>query len=75
MKTFVVIAFLSLVLEFANFPLITSDGLLITFSGGFFLGVGIGLAMRRGCVLDGTEVLAIYTSRKTTLLLEISFSC
>lgn len=74
-KTFVVIAFLSLVLAFANFPLITSDGLLITFSGGFFLGVGIGLAMRRGCVLDGTEVLAIYTSRKTTLLLEISFSC
>jgi uncharacterized membrane-anchored protein YitT (DUF2179 family) len=65
-KTFVAIVFLSLVLAFADFPLITSDRLLIAFFGGFFLGVGIGLAMRGGCVLDGTEVLAIYTSRKTT---------
>jgi uncharacterized membrane-anchored protein YitT (DUF2179 family) len=65
-KTFVAIVVLSLVLAFVNFPLITSDRLLIAFFGGFFLGMGIGLAMRGGCVLDGTEVLAIYTSRKTT---------
>jgi uncharacterized membrane-anchored protein YitT (DUF2179 family) len=65
-KTFVAIVVLSLVLAFVNFPLITSDRLLIAFFGGFLLGMGIGLAMRGGCVLDGTEVLAIYTSRKTT---------
>jgi uncharacterized membrane-anchored protein YitT (DUF2179 family) len=32
--------------------------------GGFFLGAGIGLAIRGGAVLDGTEVLAIFLSRK-----------
>jgi uncharacterized membrane-anchored protein YitT (DUF2179 family) len=65
-KTFIAIIGLSLVLAFIDFPLITSDRLLIAFFGGFFLGMGIGLAIRGGCVLDGTEVLAIYTSRKTT---------
>ena len=35
--------------------------------GGFFLGLGIGLSIRGGSVLDGTEVLAIYTSRNTAL--------
>jgi uncharacterized membrane-anchored protein YitT (DUF2179 family) len=66
-KTFIAILGLSIVLAFFEFPLITSDRLLIAFFGGFFLGMGIGLSMRGGCVLDGTEVLAIYTSRKTTL--------
>ena len=33
--------------------------------GGFFLGSGIGLAIRGGGVLDGTEVLAIYLAKKT----------
>ena len=50
-----------------EFPLITSDKLLIAVFGGFFLGLGIGLSIRGGSVIDGTEVLAIYTSRKTTL--------
>jgi uncharacterized membrane-anchored protein YitT (DUF2179 family) len=66
-KTFIAIIGLSLILAFIDFPLITSDRLLIAFFGGFFLGMGIGLSIRGGCVLDGTEVLAIYTSRKTTL--------
>src|SRR6185295_8069551 len=37
--------------------------------GGFFLGAGIGLAVRGGAVIDGTEILAIYLSKKfgTTL--------
>ena len=35
--------------------------------GGFFLGAGIGLAMRGGGVIDGTEVMAIYFSKKTGL--------
>jgi len=34
--------------------------------GGFFLGAGIGFAVRGGSVLDGSEVLAIYVSRKTS---------
>ena len=37
---------------------------MIAVFGGFFLGAGIGLAIRGGSVIDGTEVLAIYLSRK-----------
>ncbi|RZL55504.1 MAG: YitT family protein, partial [Pedobacter sp.] len=43
------------------------EKLLIAFFGGFFLGGGIGLAMRGGCVIDGTEVLALYISRNSQL--------
>ncbi len=66
-KTLIAIVGLALALYWIEFPLITHDDLLIAFFGGFFLGVGIGLSIRGGSVLDGTEVLAIYTSRKTTL--------
>jgi uncharacterized membrane-anchored protein YitT (DUF2179 family) len=33
----------------------------------FFLGAGIGFAVRGGAVIDGTEVLAITVSRKSSL--------
>jgi uncharacterized membrane-anchored protein YitT (DUF2179 family) len=67
-KTLTAIIGLALVLAFVPFPeKITQDTLLISFFGGFFLGLGIGLSIRGGSVLDGTEVLAIYTSRKTAL--------
>lgn len=66
-KTLIAISGLAVVLYFIEFPLVTDDDLLIAFFGGFFLGAGIGLSIRGGSVLDGTEVLAIYTSRKTTL--------
>jgi len=65
-KTMFAIVGLSLVVTFIHYPVITSDKLLIAVFGGFFLGAGIGLAVRGGGVLDGTEVLAIYISRKTT---------
>lgn len=66
-KTLVAITLLALVLAWIEFPIITSDKLLIAVFGGFFLGAGIGLSIRGGSVIDGTEVLAIYSSRKTTL--------
>jgi uncharacterized membrane-anchored protein YitT (DUF2179 family) len=66
-KTFIAIIGLALVLYFVEFPSVTDDDLLIAVFGGFFLGAGIGLSIRGGSVLDGIEVLAIYTSRKTTL--------
>ena len=40
---------------------------MIAVFGGFFLGSGIGLTIRGGGVLDGTEVLAIYLTKKTGL--------
>ncbi|MGF1925471.1 MAG: YitT family protein, partial [Bacteroidia bacterium] len=64
-KTSIAIAALSLALVFLPFAPITHDKLLIAFFGGFFLGGGIGLAMRGGCVIDGTEVLALYISRNS----------
>lgn len=67
MKTLVAITALALCLAFVEFPLITDDNLLIAFFGGFFLGCGVGLSIRGGSVIDGTEVLAIYVSRNTPL--------
>ena len=64
LKTFLGIVGLSLCVSFINYPLITNDRLLIAIFGGFFLGAGIGLAVRGGGVIDGTEVLALYLSRK-----------
>ena len=58
---------LALTLALVDFPEITEDKLLVAVFGGFFLGAGIGLSIRGGGVLDGTEVLAIYLSRKTAL--------
>ena len=49
------------------YPEVTHDKLLAAVFGGFFLGAGIGLAIRGGAVLDGTEVLALLVSRKTGL--------
>jgi len=71
-KSFVVnsvvaIVGLAIALALIEYPIITSDKLLVAVFGGFFLGAGIGLSVRGGGVLDGTEVLAIYLSRKTGL--------
>ena len=63
-KTSLAIAGLALVVGTVSFPNITNDNLLVAIFGGFFLGSGIGLAVRGGAVIDGTEVLAIFLSRK-----------
>lgn len=47
-----------------HIPDITHDKLLVSVFGGFFLGAGIGLAVRGGSVLDGTEVLALAVGRR-----------
>jgi uncharacterized membrane-anchored protein YitT (DUF2179 family) len=66
-KTVCAILGLALCISFVHYPVITSDKLLVAVFGGFFLGAGIGLAMRGGGVLDGTEVLAIYLSRNSSI--------
>jgi len=63
-KTLLTIIGLAMVVAFIHLPEITSDKLLVAVFGGFFLGAGIGLSIRGGAVLDGTEVLAIFLSRK-----------
>lgn len=63
-KTGLAICGLALCVAFVHFKDITQDNLLVAVFGGFFLGAGIGLSIRGGAVIDGTEVLAIYLSRK-----------
>lgn len=63
-KTMLAISGLALVVATVPFPDVTKDNLLVAVFGGFFLGAGIGLAVRGGAVIDGTEVLAIFLSRK-----------
>ena len=63
-KTIIAIAALAVSLAVFHLPEITHDKLLVSVFGGFFLGAGIGLSVRGGAVIDGTEVLAIYLSKK-----------
>ena len=58
------IAALAASLALLHIPLISNDRLLAAVFGGFFLGAGIGLSIRAGGVLDGTEILALLISRK-----------
>lgn len=67
LKTLVAVTLLSLAVHFVEIQHLTSDKLLIAVFGGFFLGAGIGLCIRGGCVIDGTEVLAIQISRSSSL--------
>lgn len=67
LRSIVAISFLAFVVHFVNYPTITEDKLLIAVFGGFFLGLGIGMSMRGRSVIDGTEVLAIFLSRKLSV--------
>lgn len=64
-KTLLAIIGLAVCIVLVPFPVITQDKLLVAVFGGFFLGLGIGLCIRGGCVIDGTEVLAISVGKKS----------
>lgn len=59
---------LALSLAVLRFPDVTPDLLLTAVFGGFFIGAGIGLAVRGGAVLDGTEIAALLISKRSHLL-------
>jgi uncharacterized membrane-anchored protein YitT (DUF2179 family) len=65
LKTLTAISGLALCIIFIPYPIITSDKLLVAVFGGFFLGAGIGLTVRGGGVIDGTEILALSITRKS----------
>ncbi|UNL87250.1 YitT family protein [Priestia koreensis] len=52
---------------FTPWQVFTSDLLLATVFGGILLGIGVGLVIRNGGALDGTEILAILISSKSSL--------
>lgn len=66
-RSIIAIFLLAISVHFIPVPLITDDKLLIAVFGGFFLGAGIGMAIRGGSVIDGTEILAIFISKKSSL--------
>ena len=63
-KSIISILGLALFIYFENFETITDDKLLISIFGGLFLGAGIGIAIRNGSVLDGSEILGVYLNDK-----------
>jgi uncharacterized membrane-anchored protein YitT (DUF2179 family) len=64
-KSIIAIIGLAIVILVVPYPEITNDKLLVSVFGGFFLGLGIGMSIRGGAVIDGTEVLAVFISKKT----------
>lgn len=67
-RSMLAIGVLAAVLALVHYPTVTDDRLLDAVFGGFFLGAGIGLAVRGGAVLDGTEIAALLISKRSTLL-------
>jgi uncharacterized membrane-anchored protein YitT (DUF2179 family) len=59
---------LAAVLALMPFPDVTPDLVLTAVFGGFFIGAGIGFAVRGGAVLDGTEIAALLISKRADLL-------
>ncbi|MDD2714717.1 MAG: YitT family protein [Candidatus Wallbacteria bacterium] len=55
---------LGLTLLLVHFPVVTTDKLLDAVFGGIMLGAGVGLSIRGGGVLDGTEIVALVSSKK-----------
>ena len=64
-RSLISVLILSLVIHFENFQPITDDKLLISIFGGLFLGAGIGIAIKNGSVLDGSEILGIFVNERT----------
>ncbi|HEV7700387.1 MAG TPA: YitT family protein, partial [Pyrinomonadaceae bacterium] len=67
-KSAIAMILLAAALYFVRFPDVTPDKLLTAVFGGLFIGAGIGLAIRGGAVLDGTEIAALLVSRRSHLL-------
>lgn len=67
-KSILAISLLALALAIIPFPDVTPDKLLTALFGGFFIGIGIGLAIRGGAALDGTEIAALLISKKSPIV-------
>jgi uncharacterized membrane-anchored protein YitT (DUF2179 family) len=64
-QTIIAVLLLAAGLEFIHIKAITTDKLLIAFFGGLTIGTGVGIVLRTGGVIDGAEVIAVFTKRKT----------
>ena len=64
-QTSIAVLLLAIGLVFIDINPITRDKLLIAIFGGILMGTGVGLVIRGGGVIDGAEVIAVFTGRKT----------
>jgi uncharacterized membrane-anchored protein YitT (DUF2179 family) len=64
-QTSIAVLLLAIGLLFIDIQPITHDKLLIAIFGGILMGSGVGLVIRGGGVIDGAEVIAVFTGRKT----------
>ena len=64
-QTIFAIILMAIGLYFIEINAITKDKLLIAIFGGLTMGAGVGLVLRCGGVIDGAEVIAVFTKRKT----------
>jgi len=64
-QTTIAVILLAIALFFIDINAVTSDKLLIAIFGGLLMGTGVGLVIRGGGVIDGAEVIAVFTGRKT----------
>jgi uncharacterized membrane-anchored protein YitT (DUF2179 family) len=56
---------LAILMTFVNIPVVTSDKILIAVFGGVLIGLGVGLVIRGGSMIDGLEIIAEYTNEKS----------
>ncbi|MEO5681692.1 MAG: YitT family protein [Chitinophagaceae bacterium] len=64
-QTTIAVVLLAIALFFIEITPITKDKLLIAIFGGLLMGTGVGLVIRGGGVIDGAEVIAVFTGRRT----------
>jgi len=65
LRSIISVLVLAVIIHYENFQPVTSDKLLISIFGGLFLGGGIGLAIKNGSVLDGSEILGVFINERT----------
>ena len=63
-QTSLAVILLTMGLLFIDLQPVTTDKLLIAIFGGILIGTGVGLVIRSGGVIDGAEVIAVFTRRR-----------
>ena len=64
-QSFIAVLLMAILMYVVEIPTITDDDFLIAAFGGFLIGLGIGLVIRGGGIIDGLEVIAIYSQKKS----------
>jgi uncharacterized membrane-anchored protein YitT (DUF2179 family) len=64
-QTLIAITLLATLMDIVEIDPFTEDKLLIAIFGGALLGLGIGLVIRGGGVIDGVEIIAHYSEKKS----------